>query len=81
MKSLNYLRPETSPLCHRRVMFTTKGEIFGQWDSDWRYTWDELKEVPTVSTRGVQLLLKVRRTFDHHSHQRHVVTRLKGTVQ
>ena len=40
-------------------MFTSKGDIFGQWDVDWRYIWDELKEVPTVGPRGVQLLLKV----------------------
>ncbi|KAK2175851.1 hypothetical protein NP493_702g01003 [Ridgeia piscesae] len=42
----------------KRVMFTSKGDIFGQWDVDWRYIWDELKEVPTVGPRGVQLLLK-----------------------
>ena len=46
-------------LYFRRVIFVTKGQIFGQWDCEWRYTWAELKEVPTATNKGVQILLKV----------------------
>ena len=38
----------------------SKGEIFGQWNCEWNYTWDELKEAPTeVPNKGLQILLKV----------------------
>jgi vacuolar protein sorting-associated protein 13A/C len=41
-------------------MFVTKGEVFGHWDCDWMYQWEDLKEPPTVVTGGIQILLKVR---------------------
>ncbi len=41
-------------------MFCSKGEIFGHWDCDWQYTWIELKEPPTVTAKGIQVLLRVR---------------------
>ena len=43
----------------RRVIFASKGEVFGHWDTDWQYTWDELKEPPNITSKGIQVLLKV----------------------
>ena len=42
-----------------RVLFATKGEIFGHWNCEWQYQWADLKEPPSVTTKGVQILLKV----------------------
>ena len=43
----------------RRVIFASKGEVFGHWGTDWQYMWDELKEPPNVTSKGIQVLLKV----------------------
>ena len=51
-------------LIYRRVVFASKGEIFGHWDCDWAYIWDELKEAPTLTSKGVQFLLKVNITLN-----------------
>ncbi|ELU14385.1 hypothetical protein CAPTEDRAFT_224867 [Capitella teleta] len=42
----------------RRVMFVSKGEVFGHWDCDWMYMWEDLKEPPSVISGGIQILLK-----------------------
>ncbi|KAG1695557.1 Vacuolar protein sorting-associated protein 13 [Nymphon striatum] len=42
----------------KRVMLLSKGELFGQWNSEWTYSWDELKEPPTVTEKGFRILLK-----------------------
>lgn len=34
------------------------GEIFGQWVSDWQYTWEELKDEPTMHDHTIKILLK-----------------------
>ncbi len=46
----------------RRVAFCSKGEIFGHWDCDWQYGWTDLREAPTLTAKGIQILLKVRNT-------------------
>jgi len=48
----------------RRVIFTVKGDVFGHWDSEWEFTWDLLREPPSViPAKGIQILLKVSETF------------------
>jgi len=43
----------------KRLIMISKGEIFGQWNCEWNYTWDELKENPTeIPNKGLQILLK-----------------------
>jgi len=42
----------------KRIIFLSKGELFGHWDSQWCYTWDLLKEPPSLSPKGIQVLLK-----------------------
>ncbi|XP_074661340.1 intermembrane lipid transfer protein VPS13A-like [Tubulanus polymorphus] len=43
---------------NRRLIFVSKGEIFGAWDCDWHYMWSDLKEPPSLTSKGVQILLK-----------------------
>lgn len=43
---------------NRRVMFVLKGDVFGQWSTEWTYSWDEVKEPPTVIDKGIKILLK-----------------------
>ena len=40
-------------------MFVQKGELFGHWDCEWQYPWDELLEPPRYTSKGIQVLLKV----------------------
>ena len=44
-------------LC-RRLLFTSRGEIFGQWNVEFTYTWAELKEKPKLSAKGIEVCLK-----------------------
>ena len=41
-------------------MFVNKGELFGHWDCEWQYPWEELLEPPRYTSKGIQVLLKVR---------------------
>lgn len=43
---------------NRRLMFIIKGEVFGQWNTEWSYSWDEVKEPPTLMDKGIKILLK-----------------------
>ncbi|KAL3213467.1 hypothetical protein MRX96_035359 [Rhipicephalus microplus] len=43
---------------NRRVMFVLKGDVFGQWNAEWTYSWEEVKEPPTVTSQGIKILLK-----------------------
>lgn len=43
---------------NRRLMFVLKGDVFGQWNAEWTYSWDEVKEPPTVTSQGIKILLK-----------------------
>ena len=43
----------------RRVMFIGRGSVLGQWQSEWNYTWEQLKEPPLLTPKGIQILLKV----------------------
>ncbi|XP_064645587.1 intermembrane lipid transfer protein VPS13C-like isoform X5 [Lineus longissimus] len=43
---------------NKRVIMVSKGELFGQWDAAWFYTWNELKEPPTMTPKGIQIVLK-----------------------
>ena len=44
--------------CYRRLLFTSRGEIFGQWDVEFTYTWGELKEKPKLSAKGIEVCPK-----------------------
>lgn len=43
---------------NRRLMFVLKGDVFGQWNTEWTYSWDEVKEPPSVTSQGIKILLK-----------------------
>lgn len=42
---------------NRRVLFVEKGDIFGHWNCEWEYTWEQIRP-PVVCPEGVKLLLK-----------------------
>ncbi|GBM38371.1 Vacuolar protein sorting-associated protein 13 [Araneus ventricosus] len=42
---------------NNRVMYIEKGEIFGQWNTVWEYRFEELKEPPTATEKGLRLML------------------------
>jgi vacuolar protein sorting-associated protein 13A/C len=42
----------------KRIIFISKGDVFGHWDCDWDYSWDQLKEAPILTPKGIQILLK-----------------------
>ena len=44
----------------RRALFIGRGDVFGQWNCNWEYTWEKLKEPPQLTPKGIQILLKVR---------------------
>jgi len=41
------------------VVFIGRGEVLGQWQCEWNYTWELLKEPPLLTPKGIQILLKV----------------------
>lgn len=43
---------------NRRLMFITRGDVFGQWNTEWTYSWDEVKAPPTLTEKGIKILLK-----------------------
>ncbi|CAL1260767.1 unnamed protein product [Larinioides sclopetarius] len=43
---------------NNRVMYIEKGEIFGQWNTVWEYRFEELKEPPTVTEKGLRIMLQ-----------------------
>ncbi|CAL1529957.1 unnamed protein product [Lymnaea stagnalis] len=44
----------------KRIMLAKRGEIFGSWDTEWMYTYQELKGTPKLSPKGIEILLKER---------------------
>ena len=36
-----------------------RGELYGHYDSEWHYTWPELRGPPLVIPKGLQILIKV----------------------
>ena len=56
---LSSMRLNSLPSCYfRRILFSSRGEIFGQWDVEFTYTWAELKEKPKLSPKGIEVSLK-----------------------
>ena len=45
-------------LTYRRIVFASRGEIFGQWNCEFTYIWVELKEKPKVTAKGIDIILK-----------------------
>ncbi|XP_052785478.1 intermembrane lipid transfer protein VPS13A-like [Mya arenaria] len=43
---------------NKRVLFASRGEIFGSWNCEFTYTWTEIKEKPRVSAKGLEIILK-----------------------
>jgi vacuolar protein sorting-associated protein 13A/C len=52
----------------KRLILASKGEIFGHWDCDWQYTWGELREPPSLTSKGIQVLLKEKQKKTFFSH-------------
>ncbi|GAB6032120.1 hypothetical protein CHUAL_010483 [Chamberlinius hualienensis] len=42
----------------RRVIMIYKGDIFGQWNCEWNYTWDELTGPPNLTAKGILFQIK-----------------------
>ncbi len=42
-----------------RVMYVEKGEIFGSWNTVWEYRYEEIKEPPEVTDKGIKIMLTV----------------------
>ncbi|GFR83880.1 vacuolar protein sorting-associated protein 13A-like, partial [Elysia marginata] len=42
----------------KRLMLAKRGELFGAWDSEWVFTFQELKSVPKQIPKGIEILLK-----------------------
>ena len=43
----------------RRVLVTSKNEVFGNWEVDWQYTWAELKQAPSLKEKAIRIDFKV----------------------
>ncbi|GFT91712.1 vacuolar protein sorting-associated protein 13 [Nephila pilipes] len=43
---------------NNRVMYIEKGEIFGQWNTVWEYRFEELKEPPQATEKGLRIMLQ-----------------------
>ena len=41
------------------MLFIGRGDVLGQWQCEWNYTWEQLKEPPVLTPKGIQILLKV----------------------
>ncbi|OQR79458.1 vacuolar protein sorting-associated protein 13A-like [Tropilaelaps mercedesae] len=44
-------------LTSQRILFVEKGDIFGHWNCEWEYSWDQIRP-PVTCTEGVKILLK-----------------------
>ncbi|XP_059141648.1 intermembrane lipid transfer protein VPS13A-like [Physella acuta] len=42
----------------KRIMLAKRGELFGSWDTEWVFTFQELKAAPKLSAKGIEILLK-----------------------
>uniref|UniRef100_T1J4H6 Vacuolar protein sorting-associated protein 13 n=1 Tax=Strigamia maritima TaxID=126957 RepID=T1J4H6_STRMM len=42
----------------KRIVMVVKGDIFGQWNSDWQLSWEEIKGSPKVTEKGVVIPLR-----------------------
>lgn len=40
-------------------MYIEKGEIFGSWNTVWEYLYEEIKEAPEVTEKGLKIMLMV----------------------
>lgn len=40
-------------------MYIEKGEIFGAWNTVWEYLYEEIKEPPQVTDKGLRIMLTV----------------------
>lgn len=40
-------------------MYIEKGEIFGSWNTVWEYLYEEIKEPPEVTEKGIKIMLMV----------------------
>ncbi|KAI8503100.1 Vacuolar protein [Branchiostoma belcheri] len=45
-------------ITNQRVVYCSKGDIFGHWDSDWAYRFDEFREPPSLVEKGIKILAK-----------------------
>lgn len=50
-------KKEVLLLTDKRLAFVTHSDIFGGWQVDWSYTWQELKQPPSVVPKGVAIPL------------------------
>jgi hypothetical protein len=51
--------------CVYRQLFLALNDVLGHWELDWNYAYDELKEPPTFTPKGICVKLKVMTTFFH----------------
>lgn len=60
-------------LTKKMIMEVHKGEIFGQWNSGWKYDYEEIAEEPQINKEGLKLAgAKHKKLFSSKSHSRTV---------
>lgn len=42
-------------------MYIEKGEIFGSWNTVWEYRYEEIKDSPEVTEKGLKIMLLVNK--------------------
>ncbi|CAC5424189.1 VPS13A_C [Mytilus coruscus] len=47
-------------LTDKRVIYANRGEILGNWDAEWSYTWGEIKEIPKRTLTGIEIVLTAK---------------------
>ncbi|XP_053387649.1 intermembrane lipid transfer protein VPS13A-like isoform X4 [Mercenaria mercenaria] len=69
---------------NKRVIFASRGEIFGQWNCEFTYMWSELKEKPKATAKGFELVLKEKEKkflFGGSSSKKEIHIQDKKTVE
>uniref|UniRef100_A0A2C9KC68 Intermembrane lipid transfer protein VPS13-like C-terminal domain-containing protein n=1 Tax=Biomphalaria glabrata TaxID=6526 RepID=A0A2C9KC68_BIOGL len=45
----------------KRILLAKRGELFGTWDSEWMFTYQELKGEPKITNKGLEITLKTEK--------------------
>ncbi|KAF5289221.1 hypothetical protein FQR65_LT00109 [Abscondita terminalis] len=48
-------KKEILMLTDKRLIYVTHNDMFGGWQTEWSYTWQEIKPPPTIVAKGVQI--------------------------
>ncbi|XP_022255668.1 vacuolar protein sorting-associated protein 13C-like [Limulus polyphemus] len=42
----------------RRVMYISQGDVFGQCNTEWQIVWNDIRETPQITEKGIKFMLK-----------------------